>query len=104
MHPVYVNQTNDNGNVAQERWWAMVMSQLDQSYLYQWIDTEVLQPSSGTTIMASRLLTSWDGANVSGRWLRKRRKQKKEQKEREEYDNLAQKCNCIEWEQNQVEQ
>ena len=44
VHPVYVNWANEDGSVAQERWWATVTSQLDQSYLYQQIDVEVLQP------------------------------------------------------------
>lgn len=45
VHPVHVSQTNEDGQIMQERFWATVTQGGDHSHVHARIDVDVLQPT-----------------------------------------------------------
>ena len=44
VHPIHVSRTEEDGQVIQDRFWAIVAQVYDQSHVHARIDVNVLQP------------------------------------------------------------
>ena len=99
VHPIYMSQTEEDGRVTQDRFWAIVIQIGDPSYVHARIDIDVLQPKFQGLHYGTQTL------NELGRRKRRRteaakKEEAKEARKNEEWDSLAQCWDCVEWEQN----